>query len=161
MDKFEFIKSKIVEKESLFRLINYWRFSNKAIVFTNGCFDIIHRGHIEYLAKAANEGDILIIGLNSDISVKQIKGSNRPIQDEYSRALVLASFSFVNNVIIFKEETPYDLINFIKPDVIVKGSDYKPEDIVGSDIVISNGGKVVTINYVEGYSTTNIISNLK
>jgi len=161
LDKFEFIKSKIVEKESLFRLINYWRFSNKAIVFTNGCFDIIHRGHIEYLAKAANEGDILIIGLNSDISVKQIKGSNRPIQDEYSRALVLASFSFVNNVIIFKEETPYDLINFIKPDVIVKGSDYKPEDIVGSDIVISNGGKVVTINYVEGYSTTNIISNLK
>jgi D-glycero-beta-D-manno-heptose 1-phosphate adenylyltransferase len=161
IDKFEFIKSKIVDKNSLERLICYWRFNNKIIVFTNGCFDIIHRGHIDYLAKAANEGDVLIVGLNSDASVRKIKGLKRPIQDEYSRSLILASFSFITNIIIFDEETPYNLINFIKPDVLVKGSDYKPENIVGSDIVLANGGKIITINYIEGYSTTNIISKLK
>lgn len=160
MDKLEFIKSKIVDKESLEKLINFWKFKNKTIVFTNGCFDIIHRGHIEYLASTANEGDVLIIGINTDNSVRKIKGENRPVQDEYARALTLASLTFVTSVILFDEETPYNLINFIKPDILVKGSDYKPEDIVGNDIVASNGGKIVTINFIEGYSTTNIINKL-
>lgn len=158
MDKLLFIKSKILENNSLEKLLHFWRFKNKTIVFTNGCFDIIHRGHVEYLGKAANEGDVLVVGLNSDASVRTIKGPNRPLQDEYSRALVLASFSFVSAVVIFNGQTPYDLINFIKPDILVKGGDYKTEDIAGSDIVLANGGKVMIINYIEGYSTTNIIN---
>jgi len=160
LDKLEIVKSKIIAKETLSRLLPYWRFKDKTVVFTNGCFDIIHRGHIEYLALAANEGDLLIIGLNSDSSVKRIKGNNRPIQDEYSRALALASLNFVTAVILFDEDTPYNLIDFIKPDILVKGSDYKPEDIVGNDIVLPNGGKIVTIDYINGYSTTNIINQI-
>ena len=160
MEKLEFIKSKIVSGVSLERILSYWRFTGKKIVFTNGCFDIIHRGHIEYLAKAADEGNVLVIGLNSDSSVRKLKGEGRPVNDEYSRALVLSSFSFVTNVVLFEEDTPYNLIDLIKPDVLVKGGDYKPEDIVGSNLVTSKGGRVVVIDFVDGFSTTGIIDKL-
>ena len=129
----------------------------KKIVFTNGCFDILHRGHIEYLSMARDLGVVLIIGLNTDDSVKRIKGEGRPVQDETSRALILASLRFVEAIILFDEDTPYDLISMIKPDVLVKGGDYTEETIVGADIVKANGGEVVTIPLVEGYSTSGLI----
>ncbi|MBN1252503.1 MAG: D-glycero-beta-D-manno-heptose 1-phosphate adenylyltransferase [Bacteroidales bacterium] len=158
MDKFELLSKKIaLNKVELQRLVNIYKFQSKKIVFSNGCFDIIHRGHIEYLAKAASLGDILIIGINTDSSVRKLKGENRPVQDETARALVMASLSFVDKIILFDEETPYELINYIKPDILVKGSDYSVENIVGADIVLKNGGKVETIDLVEGYSTSSII----
>jgi len=157
MNKFDLLSKKITNKEDLLRLVNIYKFQNKKIVFSNGCFDIIHRGHIEYLAKAASFGDIMIIGLNTDSSVSRLKGENRPVQDEKARSLVMASLSFVDKIILFDEDTPYELINFLKPDILVKGSDYSVETIVGADIVLKNGGKVETIDLVEGYSTSNII----
>jgi rfaE bifunctional protein nucleotidyltransferase chain/domain len=160
MDKLGIIKSKIVEPDSIRYWLSYWKFKNKIIVFTNGCFDILHRGHIEYLSEAATNGDVLIIGLNSDKSVQKIKGSERPYQDQESRALILASLHFVTAVILFTEETPYELIKLIQPDVLVKGGDYKPEDIVGYDIVKAKGGKVITIDYIDDYSTSNIIEKV-
>ena len=162
LSEIDFIRSKIVGRgDELSRIIENWKSQNKKIVFTNGCFDIIHRGHIEYLAKAATLGDYLVIGLNSDTSVKRLKGKGRPVMDEQSRALVLASLQFVEKVVIFSEDTPYDLIHFIQPHVLVKGGDYKPSEIVGYDIVMHNGGKVVPIEFVKGYSTTSIIEKLK
>jgi rfaE bifunctional protein nucleotidyltransferase chain/domain len=131
-----------------------WNFNNKKIVFTNGCFDILHLGHIEYLAKAANLGDVLIIGMNSDRSVNRIKGNTRPINDEHSRSMILASLKFVTAVVIFDEETPYELIKTIQPDILIKGRDWKVEEIVGADIVLAKGGKVETIELTPGYSTT-------
>lgn len=138
------------------RLLTIWKFHGKKIVFTNGCFDILHLGHIDYLSKARDLGDILVIGLNTDLSVKKIKGSTRPIQDEISRSMVLAALGFVDAVVFFGEETPYNLIKATQPDILVKGADYKPEDIVGYDIVKNKGGKIVTIEFLEGYSTTAI-----
>lgn len=138
------------------RMLTIWRFHGKKIVFTNGCFDILHLGHIDYLSKAKDLGDLLIIGLNTDLSVSKIKGKNRPIQDEISRAMVLAALGFVDVVVFFGEETPYNLIKTTQPDVLVKGADYKPEDIVGYDIVKAKGGEIVTIEYLPGYSTTAI-----
>lgn len=161
MTNLEVIQSKIYTVESLKSFLNIWRFKGYKIVFTNGCFDIIHRGHIEYLSKAADLGNILIVGLNSDSSVRKIKGESRPVQDEEARKIILASLHFVDAVIVFDEETPYSLINLIKPDIIVKGSDYAPEEIVGYTLVKEYGGKVVTIELTEGYSTTNIIERIK
>ncbi len=161
MDQFEFIKSKIIAKEALRPLLKVLKFKSKRIVFSNGCFDILHRGHVEYLAKAASLGDTLVIGLNTDSSVKRLKGNNRPVQDQESRALVMASLRFVDYVVLFDEDTPYNLIDFIKPDILVKGSDYKEDEIVGADVVKKNGGKVMTIDLVEGYSTTSIIERSK
>jgi rfaE bifunctional protein nucleotidyltransferase chain/domain len=161
MDKFELVKSKIVSKENLKPILNISKFKSKKIVFSNGCFDILHRGHIEYLAKAASLGHLLIIGLNTDESVKRLKGSDRPLQDQESRAMVMASLRFVDYVVLFNEDTPYELIDFIKPDILVKGSDYKENEIVGADIVKKNNGKVMTIDLVEGYSTTSIIERSK
>lgn len=129
---------------------------HKKVVFTNGCFDILHRGHIDYLAKAADLGDILVLGLNTDKSVSSIKGAHRPINDETGRAQVLASLSFVDYVILFGEDTPLRLIETLQPDVLVKGSDYEIKDIVGAEIVLAKGGKVITLDYLEGYSTTAI-----
>jgi len=160
MDKLEAISQKIISSEKLDPILAYWKFLNKKVVFTNGCFDILHRGHVVYLAKAASYGDLLIIGLNSDLSVKSIKGPNRPLQDQESRALILASLHFVRHVILFDEDTPYDLIKKIQPDVLVKGADYKPQDIVGYDIITAKGGEIVTIDFVEGYSTTGIIKKM-
>ena len=133
-----------------------WNFKNQKIVFTNGCFDILHLGHIEYLAKAADLGDVLVVGLNSDRSVNRIKGETRPINDEHSRSMVLASLEFVTAVVIFDEETPYELIKTIQPDILVKGKDWKVEEIAGFDIVLAKGGKVETIELTPGYSTTGI-----
>jgi len=161
MDKFELTKSKIVTKEALSPMLNVLKFKSKSIVFSNGCFDILHRGHIEYLSKAASLGDVMIMGLNTDASVKRLKGPNRPVQDELSRAMVLASLRIVDYVVLFDEDTPYELIDYIKPDILVKGSDYKEDQIVGSDIVKKNGGKVITVDLVEGYSTTSIIERSK
>jgi rfaE bifunctional protein nucleotidyltransferase chain/domain len=160
MDKLEFIKSKIVDDNNIKDLLAFWRFKGMKLVFTNGCFDIIHRGHIEYLSKAANFGDVLIIGLNTDKSVRNIKSKGRPYQDEYSRALILAALHYVNAVIMFNEKTPYKLIELIQPDVLVKGSDYKPEEIVGYDIVKSRGGDVITIDYIQGFSSSEIIDKI-
>ena len=160
MDKLELIKSKIVDKNNIKLLLASWRFKGVKIVFTNGCFDIIHRGHIEYLSKAANFGDILIIGLNTDKSVRNIKAQGRPYQDEYSRALILASLHYVSAVIMFNEKTPYKLIKLIQPDVLVKGGDYKPEEIVGYEIIKAKGGDVITIDYVEGFSSSEIIDKI-
>ncbi len=161
MDKLNIIQSKIIDISNIEPRLTYWNLKNKKIVFTNGCFDILHRGHIEYLAQAANHGDILVIGLNTDNSVKRIKGDSRPIQDQVARAMVLASLQFVSAVIMFDEDTPYELIKRVQPDILIKGSDYKIEDIVGYDIVTAKGGEVVTIDFVEGYSTTSIIEKLK
>ncbi|MCD6111692.1 MAG: D-glycero-beta-D-manno-heptose 1-phosphate adenylyltransferase [Bacteroidales bacterium] len=161
MKKLDHIKSKIFSIDDIKTKLALWRFKDRRIVFTNGCFDILHLGHIDYLSKAADLGNILIIGLNSDVSVKKIKGNNRPIMDEKSRAAILASISFVDAVVIFDEETPYNLINLVKPDVLVKGDDYKPEDIVGYDILKTYGGKVITLDFLPGYSTTAIEKKIK
>jgi rfaE bifunctional protein nucleotidyltransferase chain/domain len=161
MNKLGIIQSKIIDIDHIESLLTYWNLKNQKIVFTNGCFDILHRGHVEYLAQAASQGDVLVVGLNTDSSVSRIKGPTRPVQDEYARAMLLASLSFVSAVIFFDEDTPYNLIKRVQPDVLVKGSDYKAEDIVGYDIVKAKDGKVVTIDFIDGYSTTSIIEKLK
>lgn len=153
--------SKIQTATSLPSLIDTWRKDKECIVFTNGCFDLLHRGHVDYLAKAADLGTKLIIGVNTDASVRVLKGPNRPVQDEQSRLLILASLACVDAVILFGEETPYELIKTVQPDVLVKGSDYKPEDIVGYDIVTAKGGKVKTIDFIPGYSTSGIEKKIK
>ena len=160
MNKYALIKSKIVSGIDLTRLLSFYRFKNEKVVFTNGCFDIIHLGHVKYLSQAADLGNILIIGLNSDSSVNKIKGHNRPVLDQKSRALTLAAFSFVNNIVLFDEETPYKLIKQICPDILVKGGDYKPEEIVGYDIVKDNGGEVKILDFIDGYSTSGIVERI-
>ena len=146
-----------LNNERLIEDVNFWKKQNKKIVFTNGCFDIIHRGHIEYLCKAKEMGDILIVGLNSDESVKKLKGDNRPINDQMARLLILASLMFIDAVVLFNDDTPLNLIKMINPDILVKGGDYDTEKIVGYNFVTQNGGKVSIIDFVPGYSTTNII----
>lgn len=131
------------------------------IVFTNGCFDIIHRGHIEYLNEAKSLGGFLVVGLNSDSSVRKLKGPERPVVNETDRAFVLSSLKAVDAVIIFDEETPYELIKFVRPDFLVKGGDWKKEDIVGSDVVEGYGGKVISLKFVDSYSTSSFISKIK
>ncbi len=161
MDYFTLLQSKIVyDYQELANDLAYWKFKERKVVFTNGCFDILHRGHVEYLAKAASLADVMVVGLNTDSSVKRLKGSNRPVQDETSRAHILASLSCVSKVVLFDEDTPYELIKYIQPDVLVKGSDYKAENIVGYDIVTAKGGEVMTIDIVDGYSTTAIVRKL-
>lgn len=161
MATLDLIQQKILNPQSLQKALNSWRRNNDKIVFTNGCFDIVHRGHIDYLSKAADLGSILVIGLNSDDSVSRLKGNNRPIIDQYSRALLLASFSFVSAVVIFSDDTPFNLIDTIKPDVLVKGADYSIEEIIGHDIVLAKGGKVITISYLPGFSTSAIENKIK
>jgi rfaE bifunctional protein nucleotidyltransferase chain/domain len=156
------INNKIIRDwKQLPGVLKKWQNPGQKIVFTNGCFDIIHRGHIELLSKAADLGQKLIVGLNSDSSVQRLKGKDRPIQDETSRAMIMAGFGFVDLVVLFDQDTPYDLISLIRPDVLVKGGDYKAEEIVGYDIVSQNNGQVITINFVEGYSTTSIVNKMK
>ncbi len=154
-------ENKIISRETLRHNIALQRFLSKKIVFTNGCFDILHLGHIEYLSKAHDLGDYLIIGLNTDDSVRRLKGAGRPVQDEKARAHVLASLRFVDAVVLFDEDTPYELIKQIVPDVLVKGSDYKEQDVVGADIVKAAGGEVAIVELTPGYSTTGLIEKLK
>lgn len=157
----EQIKAKIVDWVSLSAKVKEWKDSNKKIVFTNGCFDILHYGHIHYLAQARDLGDILIIGQNGTESVKRLKGSHRPIHDESTRQFQLAAMSFVDAVTFFEEDTPYELIKLIQPDFLVKGGDWAIDQIVGSDIVQSNGGTVKSLSFVAGYSTTAIEKKIK
>ena len=161
METLTAIKNKLLSHKNLEAKLQAWRSAQKTIVFTNGCFDILHRGHVEYLAQAADLGDVLVIGLNTDASVKRLKGESRPVNDEQSRALLLSALQFVDAVVLFGEDTPYELIKQVQPDVLVKGDDYKPEEIVGYDVVTAKGGKVLTINLVDGFSTTNIIRRMK
>ena len=151
---------KIVKLEELIQIRKKAREQNKKVVFTNGCFDLLHRGHIEYLKKAKRLGDILIVGLNSDSSVRKIKGKGRPIQKQADRAAILASLYFVDYVFIFSELTPFKLISKLIPDILVKGGDWKVKDIVGKGIVESHGGKVLSIKMVKGKSTRNIIQTI-
>ena len=161
MNKLDLLKDKIFTSEKLKHSLKVWHFLDQKIVFTNGCFDLIHLGHIDYLAKAADLGNKLIIGLNSDRSISEFKGPHRPILDEQSRAQILASFFFVDAIILFDEQTPLNLIATIQPDILVKGADYTIDQIVGSDIVLKNGGEVKTIPYLPGYSTTAIEEKIK
>ena len=160
-NKLDIIRSKILAGDTLQKALNTWRFQDKKIVFTNGCFDLLHYGHIDYLSKARDLGDVLIVGLNTDSSVKRLKGNNRPLQDENSRAVILASLQFVDAVVLFDEDTPYNLISHVRPAVLVKGSDYKPEEIVGYDILKTYNGEVRTIDFVPGFSTSAIEKKIK
>lgn len=153
--------NKITDLPSLKSKLREWKGENKKVVFTNGVFDLLHIGHITYLAKAAELGDKLIIGLNSDSSVKRIKGEDRPVNDQNSRAMLLAALFFVDAVVVFEEDTPQQLITTLLPDILVKGADYAIENIVGAKEVIANGGEVKTINFVDGYSSTSIIQKIK
>jgi rfaE bifunctional protein nucleotidyltransferase chain/domain len=162
MTHLEIITNKIVSLEQLNKLVLAWRLKSDTIVFTNGCFDILHLGHIDYLSKARDLGKRLIVGVNTDNSVKRLgKGESRPINDEKSRSMIIASLQFVDAVILFDEDTPYQVIKAIEPDVLVKGADYTIDKIVGADIVMARGGNVVLIEYLEGYSTTNIEKKIR
>ncbi len=161
MDFLQFNKQKIIDRRLLEHHLSLWRFKGYRLVFTNGCFDILHLGHVDYLSRARGLGDLLIVGLNTDDSVRRIKGNNRPVNDENSRALILASLSVVDAVVPFSEDTPYELIRQVVPDILVKGSDYKPHEIVGGDIVTRAGGRIETIDFLEGYSTSSIIQKIK
>ncbi len=152
---------KIIELGNIKKELSVLKKKSKKIVFTNGCFDIIHAGHVSYLNEAKNLGDVLIVGLNSDESVKRLKGPDRPIVNQNDRAYILANLKPVDYVIIFDQDTPYELIKEIKPNVLVKGGDYQGKDIAGKDIVESSGGKTVLINFVEGKSTSEIIKKIK
>jgi len=147
-------------RESLVKVRDQWKHRQEKVVFTNGCFDILHLGHIDYLSKAADLGERLIIGVNTDASVSKIKGPNRPIIEEVTRLTKLASFAFVDGVILFDEETPMELIKSVRPDVLVKGGDYKISTIVGADFVKQNGGNVIVIPFLEGHSSTNYINKI-
>ncbi len=155
------IQHKIFSLSDLKNQVNAWKQAGENVVFTNGCFDIIHRGHIEVLAQTADLGDKLIIGLNSDTSIQKLKGENRPIIDEQARSILLAAFSFVDAVILFPEDTPINLISALLPDVLAKGGDYEIDNIVGHEIVQYNGGKVILVPFVDGFSSTTIINKIK
>lgn len=156
----DIITNKIFSLKDLVPKTEQWKFFGKTIAFTNGCFDILHEGHIYSLSQAAKEADYLIVGVNADASVKKLKGDSRPVNNEHSRATILASLLMVDAVIIFEEDTPLELIKTILPDVLVKGGDYKVEDIAGAKEVIANGGRVVINPVLEGFSTTSILLKL-
>ena len=153
--------SKISDLQSLKASITQWQSEGKKVVFTNGVFDLLHIGHITYMAKAAELGDKLVIGLNSDNSVKRIKGKDRPVNDQNSRAAVLAALFFVDAIVVFEEDTPINVITTLMPDILVKGADYSIENIVGAKEVMADGGEVKTIDFVEGYSSTSIIKKIR
>jgi D-beta-D-heptose 7-phosphate kinase/D-beta-D-heptose 1-phosphate adenosyltransferase len=160
MKKSNTISERILKQEEIAAQVKRWRLKSKTIAFTNGIFDILHEGHIAVLAKAASYADVLVVGVNSDSSVKKLKGDSRPVNKESSRALLLASLIMVDAVVIFDEETPLELIKTIKPDVLVKGGDYTIETIVGAKEVMAYNGKVEIIPLEEGFSTTGIIEKI-
>mgnify|MGYP001618307933 CR=1 FL=1 len=155
------LKNKIVAREDAFRIINGQRLKGRKIIFTNGCFDILHPGHVDYLTQARDLGNFLVLGLNTDSSVKRLKGNERPVNNEGDRALLLASLLCVDAVCLFEEDTPLSIIKAINPDVLVKGGDYTKETIVGAAEVEANGGKVVIVPFVSGYSTTDTLRQIK
>lgn len=150
----------VVTREELLRIRQNLKEEGKKVVFTNGCFDILHRGHVEYLQRAKQLGDVLVVGLNTDASVKRLKGATRPIVEERDRAIVLAALAVVDYVCLFDEDTPYELIRALVPDVLVKGADWPIEKVVGRDVVEAAGGKVQTIEFVPDRSTTSIIAKI-
>ncbi|EMR03839.1 D-glycero-beta-D-manno-heptose 1-phosphate adenylyltransferase [Cesiribacter andamanensis] len=153
--------AKILSQPALQLTLTEWRTNGQRVVFTNGCFDLLHLGHVDYLEKASQLGDRLVIGINSDASVKRLKGSSRPLQTEGARARLLAALSFVDAVVLFEEDTPLELITLVAPEVLVKGDDYSIENIVGADVVLEKGGVVRTIPLVAGCSTTAIVTKIK
>ena len=156
-----FIQSKLYTLPDLQRQVSRWKFLGKTIAFTNGCFDILHQGHIYSLSQAASEADILIVGVNADESVKKLKGSGRPINSQDSRSLLIASLLMVDAVIIFDEDTPHQLISALLPHVLVKGGDYTLDQIVGAPEVVAQGGRVVINPIIEGFSTTGILEKMR
>lgn len=161
MHKLQWIQNKIYDRQALERECNTWRLTGKKIVFTNGCFDILHHGHLDLIARAADFGNILILALNTDASVQRLKGMDRPVTNEHDRTFQAASLLCVNAVTLFDEDTPETLIRLLRPDVLVKGGDYTIDKIVGVDFVQSYGGAVEIIPFVQGYSTTSIIDRIK
>lgn len=156
------IQQKILNNSTeLEALLADWKEKGLTVVFTNGCFDLLHRGHVDYLAKARDLGDVLFLGLNTDASVSKLKGQHRPIQDEQSRMQIMATLECVDAVTLFDQETPYELIKAVQPGILVKGADYKPEDIVGYDIVTAKGGKVITLDFLPGFSTSGIEKRIR
>lgn len=161
MHRLEWIQNKILPRDELARRRNSWRALGQKVVFTNGCFDILHHGHLDLIAKASEQGNILIVAINTDDSVKRLKGAERPLNHEQDRAFQLASLLCVDAVTFFNEDTPKELIELIKPDVLVKGGDYSMEGIVGAEFVKSYGGHVEIIPFVQGYSTSSLIDRIK
>ncbi len=154
-------KSKIYTLPQLLELRSFWKKDHEKVVFTNGCFDILHRGHVDYLYKAAQLGSKLVVAINSDASVRGIKSPSRPIQDEVSRLEIIAALGCVDAVLLFEENTPLELLKKLLPDILVKGADYKAEDIVGYDLIKANGGEVLTLDFLDGYSTSAIEKRIK
>ena len=154
-------EKKVVSLSELLEIRKQWQIENCKVVFTNGCFDILHLGHIDYLEKSRAKGDKLIVALNSDDSVRRLKGAERPINNEQIRGRLMAALQFVDAVVYFEQDTPKEIIETLKPDILIKGDDYLAENIVGSDFVIANGGRVETIPLVKGFSTTNIIEKIR
>lgn len=161
MKDIQHIAKKILTREQLIKKTAGWKTENRKIVFTNGCFDILHRGHLEILSSAASFGDILVVGLNADTSVKRLKGDHRPVNDEDFRCIMMASLAIVDAVSLFEEDTPLELIQAIIPDVLVKGGDYTIDQVVGADEVIQHGGEVKIVPLVKGYSTSALIETIR
>ena len=161
MNNLRNIKSKIYSLSNLKIQSDKWKENGEKTVFTNGCFDLVHRGHVEVLANIADLGDRLIIGLNSDSSIKNLKGENRPIIDENSRAILLASLQFVDAIIFFSDESPHKLIETLVPDILAKGGDYKVTEIAGHEVVLENRGEVILVPFIDGFSSTNIVEKIK
>lgn len=155
------IQNKIQNWEQIQQTAAAWKARQERIVFTNGCFDLLHFGHLHYLAAARELGDRLIIGLNSAASVRRLKGSHRPINDEQTRQYQMAALAFVDAVVVFEQDTPFELIRLIVPDILVKGGDWQPDQIIGSDIVAAAGGRVLSLPYIAGYSTTAIEQKIR
>ncbi|MFZ9939411.1 MAG: adenylyltransferase/cytidyltransferase family protein [Bacteroidia bacterium] len=160
MGALNLLHAKVVDRSEFVRRIGTWKSEGKTVVFTNGCFDLLHRGHVEYLSRAADLGDLLVVALNTDRSVAKLKGPSRPLQDEHSRALVMAALGVVSLVTLFDEDTPESLIAEALPQVLVKGADYRPEEIAGGPAVLAAGGRVLTVSLTPGFSTTSIIGRL-
>lgn len=161
MKTFQRISSKLIDWDQAANLVASWKGDGLKTVFTNGCFDLIHYGHIHYLSAAKDLGDRLIIGMNTDRSVRRLKGNSRPVKEEQTRAHLLAALAFVDAVVLFEDDTPYDLIKKLEPDVLVKGGDWSPDQIVGADIVQKAGGEVKSLSFQEGWSSTRYIEKIK
>ena len=155
------IEAKILDWDAAGRQVREWQDLGETVVFTNGCFDLLHYGHLHYLAQARDLGQRLVLGLNSAASVSRLKGPHRPINDEHTRIWQMASLQFIDAVVTFEEDTPWDLLQALQPDILVKGGDYALDTIVGADIVLKRGGKVMTLPFIDGYSTTSIEQKIK
>lgn len=155
------IAAKVLDWPKAQQLCSAWKNAGQTVVFTNGCFDILHYGHLHYLAQARDLGDRLIVGMNAASSVRRLKGPHRPINDEITRTMLMASLAFVDAVVLFEEDTPLALIELLVPDILVKGGDWRPDQIVGSEVVLEHGGEVLSLPFIEGYSTTAIEEKIR